>query len=310
MAYPFAMRIGLTGGASSVDKLVAQAQEAEADGFWYASQVQGDPLVAMAIAGRATTRLELGTAVLQTYPCHPLLQANRATSVVAAMDRPGFTLGIGPSHESLVRGVLGMSYDKPGQNTEEYVRILTSALRGEDVDLSGEQWSAHTHGRAVPPPHPVPVLVAALGPRLLRVAGEQADGVVLWMAPPRAIETHVVPKLLAAAGLAGRSAARVVAGLPVAVHDDQAEARAAVTANSGMYAGMPNYQRILEIGGADDVASAAIVGDERAVARQLQGVLDAGATDIWASIVPVGGDREARGSSTRRTRDLLRTLVS
>jgi F420-dependent oxidoreductase-like protein len=307
------MRIGLTGGASNVDKLVAQAQEAEADGFtslWYASLVQGDPLVAMAIAGRATAELELGTAVLQTYPCHPLLQANRAASVVSAMGRPGFTLGIGPSHESLVRGVLGMSYDRPGQNTEEYVRILTGVLRGQDVDLSGDEWSAHTQGRAIPPPHPVPVLVAALGPRLLRVAGEHADGVVLWMAPPRAVETHVLPKLVAAADSAGRPAPRVVAGLPVAVHDDEGEARSAVAANSGMYAGMPNYQRILEIGGADDVASAAIVGDERAVGQQLQGLVDAGATDIWASIVPVGSDRETRTASTRRTRDLLRTLLS
>src|SRR5688572_24771412 len=118
------MRIGLTGGASSVDKIVTQAQQAEADGFtslWYASVVQGDPLVAMAIAGRATTRVELGTAVLQTYPCHPILQANRAAAVVSGMGRPGFTLGIGPSHESLVRTVYGLSYDRPGRNTEEYV---------------------------------------------------------------------------------------------------------------------------------------------------------------------------------------------
>src|SRR3954449_11109014 len=130
------MRIGLTGGGASADRIVAQAQRAEADGFtalWYASIVTGDPLVAMAIAGRQTSRIELGTAVLQTYPCHPLLQANRATSVADAMGRPGFTLGIGPSHEPLVRGVLGMSYDHPGRSTEEYTRILTAVLRGETV---------------------------------------------------------------------------------------------------------------------------------------------------------------------------------
>src|SRR6478672_10967160 len=121
------VRIGLTGGGASVDKVVQQAKQAEADGFtslWYASLVTGDPLVAIAIAGRATSTIELGTAVLQTYPCHPLLQANRAASVASAMGRPGFTLGIGPSHESLVRGVLGMSYDRPGQNTEEYVAVV------------------------------------------------------------------------------------------------------------------------------------------------------------------------------------------
>src|SRR3954470_16142748 len=143
------MRIGLTGGAATVDKVVDQAKEAEADGFtsvWYASPVTGDPLVAIAIAGRETTRIELGTAVLQTYPCHPLLQANRAMSVVDAMGRPGFTLGIGPSHEPVVRGVLGLPYDHPGRSTEEYTNILTKVLRGEQVDVDGADWSAHVPG--------------------------------------------------------------------------------------------------------------------------------------------------------------------
>src|SRR5689334_12695791 len=131
------MRIGLTGGATTVDKLVAQAVRVEADGFsalWYASVVTGDPLVAMAIAGRETSTIELGTAVLQTYPCHPLLQANRIASVTDAMNRPGFTLGIGPSHEPLIRGTYGLSYDHPGRSTEEYLRILTALLHGETVD--------------------------------------------------------------------------------------------------------------------------------------------------------------------------------
>jgi F420-dependent oxidoreductase-like protein len=304
------VRIGLTGWAATVDGLVAHAKQAEADGFtsvWYASPVTGDPLVAIAIAGRETSRIELGTAVLQTYPCHPLLQANRAASVVDAMGRPGFTLGIGPSHEPVVRGVLGLSYDHPGRSTEEYVRILTSVLRGDVVDFDGEDWSAHTAGRASPPAHPVPVLVAALGARLLRVAGEHADGVVLWMAPPRAIETHIAPKLRAAAANAGRPAPRVVAGLPVVVHDDAAEARAAVAAGATMYAGMANYHRILEIGGASSVADAAIVGDERSVQAQLRGVLDAGATDIWASVIPAGSSARR---SVQRTTDLLKALVA
>ena len=304
------MRIGLTGGGATVDKVVHQAKQAEDEGFtslWYASLVTGDPLVAMAIAGRETTAIELGTAVLQTYPCHPMLQANRAASVVDAMGRPGFTLGIGPSHQPLVEGVLGLSYDHPGRNTEEYVQILAGMLRGEDVDFDGEDWSAHTAGRAVAPAHPISVLVSALGPRLLRLAGEVADGTVLWMAPPRAIGEHVAPKVRAAAEAAGRPAPRIVAGLPVAVHDDITEARDAAAATSGMYAGMENYRRILELGGADSPAAAAIVGDEAAVARQLQGLLDAGATDIWAAVFPVGGDRRA---SIGRTKDLLRSLIS
>jgi len=303
------MRIGLTGGGASVDRVVRQAKEAEADGFsalWYASIVTGDPLVAMAIAGRETSTIELGTAVLQTSPCHPLLQANRVSSVVDAMGRPGFTLGIGPSHEPVIRGVFGLSYDHPGRSTDEYLQILTALLRGENVDFDGSDWSAHTAGRAVPPSHPVPVLVSALGPRLLRVAGEHADGTVLWMAPARAIETHVAPKLHAAAAAAGRPAPRIVAGLPVAVHDDIAEARAAASASSSMYAQMENYTRILEIGGAGTPADAAIVGNESSVTSQLQALLDAGATDIWAAVFPVGDDRRA---SMRRSKDLLQELV-
>ena len=304
------MRIGLTGGGATVDKVVQQAKQAEAEGFtslWYASLVTGDPLVAIAIAGRETAAIELGTAVLQTYPCHPMLQANRAASVVDAMGRPGFTLGIGPSHQPLVEEVLGLSYDHPGRSTEEYVRILVGMLRGEDVDFDGADWSAHTAGRAVAPAHPVPVLVSALGPRLLRLAGEVADGTVLWMAPPRAIGDHVAPKVRAAAEAAGRPTPRIVAGLPVAVHDDVAAAREAAAAGSGMYAGMENYRRILELGGADAPAAAAIVGDESSVAAQLQGLLDAGATDIWAAVFPVGEDRRA---SVGRTKDLLRSLIS
>jgi F420-dependent oxidoreductase-like protein len=304
------MRIGLTGGGTSVDKAVEQAKQAEADGFtslWYASLVTGDPLVAIAIAGRETSTIELGTAVLQTYPCHPLLQANRAASVVDAMGRPGFTLGIGPSHEPLIRDVFGLSYDHPGRSTEEYVRILAGALRGEVVDFDGSDWSAHTAGRMAPVLQPVPVLVSALGPRLLRVAGELADGTVLWMAPPRAIESHIAPQVHAAASAARRPAPRIVAGLPVAVHDDEAEARSAAAASSAMYAGMANYQRILDIGGATSPADAAIVGNERSVRAQLQTLLDAGATDIWAAVFPVGDDK---ARSRRRTIELLKELVS
>ena len=304
------MRIGLTGGASTVDTVVAQAERAEADGFtslWYASVVTGDPLVAMAIAGRQTKTIELGTAVLQTYPCHPLLQANRVASVADAMGRPGFTLGIGPSHRPLIEGVYGYPYDHPGRNTEEYVTILTGLLAGDAVDVSGDDWTARTGGHAVPPPHPVPVLVSALGPRLLRLAGAVADGTVLWMAPAKAIESHVIPIITAAAADAGRATPRVVAGLPVAVHDDEADARSAAVTYSTAYARMANYQRILEIGGAANAAEAAIVGNEAAVRSQLQALIDVGATDIWAAPFPVGDDAKA---SLHRTRQLLKELLT
>ncbi|HEY9315688.1 TIGR03564 family F420-dependent LLM class oxidoreductase [Williamsia sp.] len=304
------MRIGLTGGASSTDKIVAQAERAEADGFsslWYASTVGGDPLAALAVAGRATTRIELGTAVLQTYPVHPILQANRAAAVAEAMGRPGFTLGLGPSHGPLIEDVYGLSYERPGRNTEEYIEIITSLLRGKDVDFRGHDWSAKSAGRMTTVKHHVPVLLSAMSPRMLRVAGQFADGTVLWMASAKVIESQIAPAIGAAASGAGRPAPRIVAGLPVAVHDDVAQARAAVAATSGMYAGMPNYQRVISAGGATDAADIAIVGNEESVRAQLQNLIDAGATDVWAAITPVGSD--PRGSM-RRSRDLLRDLAA
>jgi F420-dependent oxidoreductase-like protein len=300
------MRIGLNGGAASVDKMVEQAQRAEADGFtslWFASAIAGDPLVAMAIAGRATSSIELGTSVLQTYTCHPVLQANRAVAVSAAMGRDGFTLGIGPSHEPVIEGMFGLSYAHPGRHTEEYVRVLTDLLAGDPVSYDGEDHRVHA---ALPSTRPVPVLLAALAPRLLRVAGERTDGTILWMGNARAIETHVAPRIRAAAESAGRPAPRIVAGLPVAVHDDLDEARTEAATQFAMYGQLPNYRRLLDHGAADGPADAAIVGDEGAVTAAIQGLFDAGATDVWAAIFPVGADRSG---SRRRTRELLAELA-
>src|SRR5579871_3201446 len=194
--------------------MIEQAQQAERDGFssvWYASATGGDPLAPIAVIGRQTSRIELGTSVLQTYPCHPLLMANRAASVAFSMGRPGFTLGVGPSHVPVIEGMYGLSSDRPGEHTEEYVTILVAALRDGQVDVNGALLRAHGR-RSVPLEAPVPVLVAALAPRLLRVAGAVGDGTITWMANSRAVGEHIVPRLRAAAG--DRSP-RVVVGLPV-----------------------------------------------------------------------------------------------
>lgn len=303
------MRIGLTGGGASVDRIVQQAVDAEADGFkslWFASAVFGDPLVPMAIAGKATNAIELGTSVLQTYTCHPVLQANRAVATAAAMERPGFTLGIGPSHHVVIEGAYGLSYAGVGAHTEEYVDVLAPLLRGEGVTHSGTHFQVN-----IPvvnqPQQPVNLMVSALAPRLLRVAGESTAGTILWMANARAIDAHVAPKINAAASAAGRPAPRIVAGLPVAVHDDADEAREKAAKDFANYGVLPNYRRILDIGGAAGPADAAIVGDETSVTAQIQALFDAGATDLWAAPFPVGDDRSA---SRQRTRALLKELAA
>jgi alkanesulfonate monooxygenase SsuD/methylene tetrahydromethanopterin reductase-like flavin-dependent oxidoreductase (luciferase family) len=279
------MQIGLSGGASTAERAIEQAVEAEAAGFsslWYSSAIGGDPLIQMALAGRATARIELGTAVLQTYTCHPTLQANRVKAVAVAIGRP-VTLGVGPSHQVVIEG-LGLSYDGVGEHTETYVAALAKLVDGE-----------------------IPLLLGALAPRLLRVAGETTGGTILWMANAKAIESHVAPRIAGSAVAAGRPAPRIVAGLPVAVHDDAEEARTAASRQFSIYASLPNYQRILGFGGISSPAEAALVGNEDEVSRQIEALFAAGATDVWAAPFPVGDDRTA---SRRRTQALLAELAS
>lgn len=210
------------------DRIVEHAIAAEEGGFsalWIAGGGGGDAMAAAAAAGRATSRLGVGTAVVATYLCHPYLMAARAVAAADAVGGGGrLTLGIGPSHRPAIEGIFGLSYDRPGQHTEEYLGALVAQLRGEAVSVAGEEMRLDLPP-AVPAKDPVPVLLGALGPRLLRLAGEQADGTIVWMANARAVRSHVAPRINEAAAGVGRPAPRIVAGLPVAVHDDVEEAR-------------------------------------------------------------------------------------
>jgi F420-dependent oxidoreductase-like protein len=305
------MRIGITGGGTTVDRIVNQATRAEADGFtsiWYPGAAgAGDPLPVMALAGRTTTSVELATAVLPTYTSHPVLMANRAVAAVTAIGAAGrLTLGVGPSHRPVIADRLGLSYETPGRHTDEYVQILTALLRGEQVSFTGSEFRVEAGPLPLPDGAEIPVMVGALGPRLLRVAGAYTAGTILWMGNARSIETHVAPVIRKAAADAGRPAPRIVAGLPVAVHDDVAEAREAAAQQFSVYGELPNYQRILAHGGISAPGEAVIVGDEDSVTAQIRGLFEAGATDVWAAPFTVGADPAA---SRARTRALLNNLA-
>jgi F420-dependent oxidoreductase-like protein len=259
------------------------------------------------VVGHGTKAIELGTSVLQTYTAHPTLMANRAATVATAMGRPGLTLGVGPSHEPVIAGMHGLDFSHPGRHTEEYVQVLAPLLRGEAVSFTGEDFRVNAGPPPLPEGRDIPLLLAALGPRLLRVAGTYAQGTITWMANAAAIESHVAPRLRAAADAAGRPAPRIVAGLPIAVHDDVDEAREVAARQFAIYGSLPNYQRILAHGGVAGPAEAASVGDEGAVGAQLEALVAAGVTDVWAAPFPVGDDRKA---STARTRALLKDLLA
>jgi alkanesulfonate monooxygenase SsuD/methylene tetrahydromethanopterin reductase-like flavin-dependent oxidoreductase (luciferase family) len=156
----------------------------------------------------------------------------------------------------------------------------------------------------------VPVLLAALGPAMLRIAGERADGTILWMADERAIGEHVAPRINAAAEAAGRGRPRVVAGIPVSLcaPADVDDARAHASEVLGHAHLSPNYVRLLEHGDAEDVGDTMAAGDETAVRQSLQRYRDAGVTDLAARVVPIGADAAARRASRDRTMEFLTTL--
>ena len=302
------MRIGLSGGGATVDRMVDQLKEAEADGFtsmWYAGAIGVDPLVLLPLLARETTSIELGTSIVQTYPRHPVNMAQAATAVALATGVERFTLGVGVSHRPAIEATYGLDYDANAEHLAEYLQVLGPLLREGKVRFAGDHYRAQTELR-MRPEGAISIVVAALGTKALESSGTFADGTITWMANRRAIETHVAPKIAAAATGAGRPAPRVIVGLPVAVTDDIDAGRQAAAEQFAMYGMLPNYQRILRRGGVTSPADAAIVGTEDEVAAELEALLDGGATDIWAAIFPVGDDRRA---SRDRTKALLRNLV-
>ncbi len=292
------MRIGIMSGASgpgdTIDTLVARGREVERRGFatlWMANIFGLDAILSLAIVGRETKRIELGTAVVPTYPRHPFAMAQEALSAQAASGGR-FALGIGLSHKIVIEDMLGMSYEKPAHHMREYLEVLRPLLRGEPVKYAGAQYRVNTTlGVAAAP---VPVLVAAMGDTMLRHAGSLADGTVLWMTGARTVETHVAPKINAAAREAGRPSPRIAAGIPIALTNDAAGAREWAAKNLVVYGQLPSYRAMLDKEGLAGPADLALVGDERALDAGLARLRSAGLTDFVASIIPSDPGADSR----------------
>ncbi len=302
------MRIAIFfGGANDLDGQVREVVAYEADGFdgvWF-GQIQGtDALTVLALAGQRTSRIELGTSVVPTYTRHPLVMAQQALTTQAACGGR-FTLGIGLSHKLVVENMWGLSYERPAAHMREYLSVLRPLLTEGRVSFSGQFFRVNA-GVNVPVAKPPELLIAALAPVMLRMAGELADGTVTWMTGPRTLQTHIVPRMTLAAEAAGRPRPRVVVGLPIAVVDDVGAAREKAARSFQIYGTLPNYRRVLDIEGAAGPAEVAIIGNEAEVERQVRGLASAGATDFLAAMFPVGDDVQA---SLARTQALLKRLV-
>ena len=315
------MRIGLMIGPergryrTKVERLQADARWAEEVGLatvWI-PQIpdEFDALTAATMVGAVTTAIEVGTAVVPVQPRHPIALAQQVLSVQAVCEGR-LALGLGVSHHWVIDEMLGLPYEHPVPTMRAYLDVLDRALAGPGpVDVENEFFRVH-NPLDITDITPTPVLLAALGPRMLALCGERTVGTILWMADERAIGSHVVPTLTRAAEAAGRPAPRVVAGIPVCLcGDDEIDAAVARTNRILAEAEVsPNYQKLLDHGDARNVGDILAAGSESTIVKRLRGFADAGVTDISVRVVPIGDGREQLIASSKRTRELLASLAS
>lgn len=314
------MRIGLMigsekerGRSERLSGLVEDAKTAEAAGFssMWIPQIPGylDAMTAIAVMGRETGRIEFGTAVVPVQSRHPIVMAQQAlTTQMACAGR--FTLGLGPSHHWIVQDQLGLPYERPAHLVRNYLEVLNAALAGPgQIDVDNDVFSVHSP-LDVSDPVPSPVLIAALAPVMLKIAGERAEGTILWMADEKAVSDHVLPRITKAAADAGRPSPRIVAAVPVTLcrNSEVDDVRQFASKFLGHAEASPNYVRLLEHGDAADVGDVAAAGDESSILERLRRFKEVGVTDLAARIVPFGPDVPSRLESRRRTQEFLATV--
>ena len=301
--------------ARKIPRMLADVQWAEVAGLdtaWVPQiPTDLDALVSVALMGTGTTRIELGTAVVPLQAQHPIALARQALAAHAAT-AGRLALGVGPSHHWIVRDMLGLPYHRPAAFTRDYLDVLDAALAGPGpVDVENATFTVHNPMDAGPVAE-LPVLIAALGPVMLALAGERAAGTILWMADERAVAEHVVPRIAKAADDAGRPAPRIVAGIPVCLCRPSEVDAARERANRilGEAEISPNYQRLLEYGDAEDIGDLCAAGDEEAIAARFRRFADAGVTDLSIRLLPIGEGRDELVASKRRTREVIAGIAA
>jgi F420-dependent oxidoreductase-like protein len=287
------MRIGVMIGGDgrrrTLDDIVAIAKRVEQAGLddvWMANIFSHDAISALAIVGRETSRIGLGTAVTPSYPRHPTALAQQALTTAAASGNR-FTLGIGLSHKLVIEDMLGMSYQRPARHMREYLNVLMPLVRGATADFQGEQYRVRNVTLDVADAGTLPVVVAALGPVMLRLAGELADGTNTWMVGPRTMEGHIIERLTAAATAAGRPDPLVVGGFPIVLTHDPDAARAHIAEALTIYGQLPSYRAMLDREGVAGPADIALVGDENRLRGDLERLQSMGVTHFNAAIAAV-----------------------
>ncbi|WP_329377790.1 LLM class F420-dependent oxidoreductase [Streptomyces sp. NBC_01716] len=293
---------------NQIDATVRLAEEAAAAGLrsaWFGQTFGADSPQLAAIVGREVPALQVGTSAIPVFGRHPLTVSSQALTAQAAT-HGRYHLGLALGTKLLTEGGFGIPFERPVARLREFLTILRQLTETGNADFDGELLSAHA---LVPARVPgadagVPILVAAMGPQALRASGELADGILPYLAGPRALAEHIVPAVTAAAEAAGRPAPRIVALVHGVVTDDVDAVRERVTEALAFYEQIPSYARVIELSGAKRAVDVAVIGDERTVAAEVRRYRDAGATEVVFSGTEIAGDADRR-----RTWDLLGELA-
>jgi F420-dependent oxidoreductase-like protein len=292
----------------SLDESIGRAQTAERLGYEsiWTSQLPDarDTSLVLAAYAAATKRVGLGTGVLPIYTRHPTAMAQMAATL-DEMSGGRFILGIGISHKVTVESMWGMHLDSPVEAMREYVEIVRTSLREGSCSIEGKYFTARWAYSAPRRPD-LPIMISALNPRMLDLAGEHADGVVLWMCSPAYIRDHVVPAVTAGRKKAGKSLEgfEIVAAVPVCLTTDRAAAQAVFRQTVERYANLPYYRKMMDASGfAAELAAGEVsegmldelagIGDETQVRDVIRRYREAGTTLPAAG--PFGGHQGAAG---------------
>lgn len=276
------MQIGIFIQTDDIDALVAEARGIADAGFpsMTVPQIFGvDALTTLAVVAREVPDLHLATAVVPTYPRHPAMLAAQAKTL-SHISGGRFTLGIGLSHQIVIEGMFGMSFAKPVRHMREYLDVLLPLLADEPVSADGDTLTFR--GALSFPSPPTPVLIAALGPAMLKLCGARADGTTTWMTGPVTIRDHVAPRLHEGADAAGRAAPQIVCSVPVCVTDAAGPARERAATQFEVYGGLPSYRAMMDKEGVEGPADIAVIGSADEVAERIAAFASAGATSFNA----------------------------
>ena len=269
-----------------VDDAISQARLAYDAGvrqIWLAQQFDHDAIGLAGLIGAAVPGLGVGTSVVPLNPRHPLIVAAQAQTAQAA-SHGNFSLGIGLGAHQPEEDAFGTSWPKPVARLREHLQVLRSIFDTGVVDFHGDHFAASPEWPvSVAGGTPIPVYVAAMGPKVLQVTGELADGTLPYLAGPRTVGEFIVPTITKAAAEAGRPAPKVIAMVPALVTDDVDAGRALAAESLAFYATIPSYQKVIEREGLDDIADLAAIGDAETVREHLRRYLDVGATDVALS---------------------------